>query len=126
MTMFSNLTTEGPRSNHLLLGSNPFKVFHYQEDVVEALKMDDRLTRKMEVGDILPRIKFEDDVVGRIIKKGYENAAMTILYNGTVMETTDFLNDPDFEIFRQPHALWERKWLKFRLIQKEGPQKCVW
>src|SRR5918997_3789390 len=38
-TMFSNLRTEGTSSNHLLLRSNPVKVWGYQEDVVRFMEI---------------------------------------------------------------------------------------
>jgi len=44
-SMFSNLRTEGPGSNHLLLGANPLKRGHYQEDAVHILAIDDERAR---------------------------------------------------------------------------------
>jgi hypothetical protein len=44
-SMFSNLRTEGARSNHLLLGGNPLKLWGYQEDVVRFIRIDDRRAR---------------------------------------------------------------------------------
>ena len=41
-TMFSNLQTESDGSNHLLLGSNPLKIWEVQDDAVHVLKIDSR------------------------------------------------------------------------------------
>src|SRR4030095_15122896 len=54
-TMFSNLRTEGTSSNHLLLGSNPIKVWGYQEDVVRFMEI--RHARGLE-GNSLPVVEF--------------------------------------------------------------------
>lgn len=74
-TMFSNLITEGPRSNHLLLGSNPIKVYGYQSDAVLVVSIDPRhaSSRKRDLnGFLLPVVEFrkrvadwrEDGLVG--------------------------------------------------------------
>lgn len=50
-SMFSNLRTEGPRSNHLLLATNPLKRWGYQEDVVWILNLSP------EVVDMDPKMQ---------------------------------------------------------------------
>ena len=37
-SMFSNLRTEGARSNHLVLADNPLKLWGYDEDAVRVLR----------------------------------------------------------------------------------------
>ena len=63
-SMFSNLRTEGEVSNHLLLASNPLKIWGYQEDVVEVLEIDDETAKighqyKPLQGYKLPVIEFK-------------------------------------------------------------------
>jgi hypothetical protein len=63
-SMFSNLRTEGARSNHLLLSSNPLKIWHFQDDIVyinEAMiyrgTIDNRQTILKHVG--YPLVEFQ-------------------------------------------------------------------
>jgi hypothetical protein len=63
-SMFSNLKTEGARSNHLLLSSNPLKFWNFQDDIVyineAAMYMgtiDNRQTIVKDVG--YPLVEFQ-------------------------------------------------------------------
>ena len=125
LTMFSNLRTEGPTSNHLLLGSNPFKIFNYQEDVVEVLEMDERWDYRFEDGDVVPRILFDVGLRSFTTDNPLTDVMMTIRYKGRVIHTDDLCNDPVFATFMD-HSYLERKYLNMRVIQEEGPKECSW
>ena len=65
--MFSNLITEGPRSNHLLLGSNPIRVFGYQSDAVLVVSIDPRHARSRRKdlnGFLVPVVEFRKQIAG--------------------------------------------------------------
>ncbi len=125
-TMFSNLRTEGPRSNHLLLGSNPVKMWGYQEDVVRFTRFDDRLVPpgyagQSLVGRELPVVEFKKWI--------YEwtsmgaTVPMAFVYQGQVHTTTSIVADP---VWRTEGRNWEMRLMDFRLIQPEGPNRCRW
>jgi len=117
-TMFSNLRTEGTSSNHLLLGSNPLKVWGYQEDVVRLREI--RGARWLE-GKSLPVVEFR--------KRIYEwtQAGLTVPlvfeYRGETYSTEDIVKDP---VWRTEKRNWEMMVLDFRAIQPEGPNQCSW
>ena len=69
-TMFSNLRTEGPASNHFLLRSNPLKLWGYQEDVVRFIDINDQLARityqyQSLQGNQLPVVEFRKLIYAR-------------------------------------------------------------
>ena len=117
-TMFSNLRTEGTFSNHLLLRSNPIKVWGYQEDVVRLREI--RGARWLE-GKSLPVVEFRKRIyewtqAGRTVPLELE-------YRGEIYSTEDIVKDP---VWRTEKRNWEMMLLDFRAIQPEGPNQCSW
>ena len=125
-TMFSNLRTEGPRSNHLLLGSNPLKVWGYQEDAVRFIRIDDRRAavgyqyQPLE-GNHLPVVEFRK-LIHRWQRAGM-TVPMTIEYDGRVHATEDIARDP---VWGTGHRDWAMRLMDFRVIQPEGANRCRW
>ena len=125
-SMFSNLKTEGARSNHLLLGSNPLKVWHYQEDAVRVISIDDRKAKlgyayEPLQGYSLPVVEFRKQVhkwtlAGRTVP-------MTFEYRGRVYQTEDIASDP---VWRTTSRDWEMRLLDFRRIDPDGLNRCRW
>ena len=127
-SMFSNLRTEGQVSNHLILGSNPFKIFNFQEDVVKVLSVSRNgrgVYRRMpKPGQSIPRIEFD-----RLLKKmkfrtrGKGAVAMKVEYQGKEYQTSNAIFD---QAFRFPVPPWQTKLFKFRAIQSSSRQQCAW
>lgn len=125
-SMFSNLRTEGIRSNHLLLGSNPLKLWGYQEDVVQFTHIDDEQAAigynyQPLDGQILPVVEFR-----KLIYKWTRAGAripMTFEYRGRVYSTADIVHDP---IWRAAGQDWEMRLMDFRVIQRGGANLCRW
>jgi hypothetical protein len=125
-SMFSNLRTEGERSNHLLFGSNPLKFASYQEDVVKVHEIDDELASigyqyKPLVGMLLPVVEFKKLIVlwreaGRVVPMRFE-------YQGKTYATENVVQEPDWQV---DGFDWEMRLLDFRVIQPEGPNRCRW
>jgi hypothetical protein len=116
--MFSNLRTEGTFSNHLLLSSNPIKVWGYQEDVVRLREI--RQARWLE-GKSLPMVEFRKRIyewtqAGRTVP-------LVLEYRGEIYSTEDVVKDP---VWRTEKRNWEMMLLDFRDIQPEGPIQCRW
>lgn len=125
-SMFSNLRTEGARSNHLLLGRNPLKLWGYQEDVVKFVRIEDRTAaigyqyQPLE-GHELPVVEFR-----KLVEKWTHAGAtvpMAIEYRGRVYETQDIVRDP---VWHAAGRDWEMRLMDFRVIQPEGPNRCRW
>lgn len=127
-SMFSNLRTEGSISNHLLLGSNPLKIWNYQEDVVKVIEIDDE---KAEIGHkyrslkdhSLPVVEFKK-LIYQWTKAGYR-VPLTFEYNNRLYTTTDIINEPQW---RTPQRNWEMFFMDFRVIQPDNgePNYCRW
>lgn len=125
-SMFSNLRTEGPVSNHLLLSGNPLKLWGYQEDVVRFIAIDDE---RAEIGfkyqplqgNALPVVEFRK-LIRKWTRAGM-SVPMTIEYWGQVYRTDDITRDPHW---RFQGTDWEMRLLDFRVIQGGGANGCRW
>ncbi|MEL6468806.1 MAG: hypothetical protein AAFQ74_03695 [Cyanobacteria bacterium J06623_4] len=126
-SMFSNLRTEGEVSNHLLLSSNPLKVWGYQEDVVEVLEIDDETARlghkyRPLKGYILPTVEFRK-LIYKWTQADY-TVPITFVHGGQTYSTADIVNDP---IWKTPQRNWEAYLMDFRIIQPDGEaNQCRW
>jgi hypothetical protein len=128
-SMFSNLRTEGDVSNHLLFGSNPIKIWGYQEDLVEIVEADPRdrnagfdFKVALDPGYRLPVVEFRKILhhlheTGRVVP-------MTIRYQGETIVSADIAREPGWVV---PERDWEMRLLDFRVIQPDGPpNECRW
>lgn len=125
-SMFSNLKTEGVTSNHLLLSSNPFKIFTFQEDMIEIVSVDEETQgfyRKMPYpGQLIPRVEFAR-ILDILKKERRKNVSMEVIYENKTIKTDNAAYDPEFR-FQVP--AWQKKLFKFRAVRKEDPQVCMW
>jgi hypothetical protein len=125
-TMFSNLRTEGPASNHLLLGGNPLKLWGYQEDVVRFIRIDDRRSRigyqyQPLEGNLLPVVEFRK-LIYQWTRAGFM-VPLTFEYRGEVHSTTDITRDPAWQTRTRD---WPMRLMDYRVIQPGGPNACRW
>jgi hypothetical protein len=123
--MFSNLQIEADRSNHLLLGSNPLKIWGLQEDAVQVIAIDPRHTDRKDgdlTGNALPVLEFQKDIV-KWRKAGLHGLYAHYRYDGREYWTTDLVVDNPWHVkgYRLVHYL-----LDFRLVQQTGPIQCRW
>ncbi len=125
-TMFSNLRTEGESSNHILLGSNPFKIWDFQEDTVEIIWADHRIQgtyrRMPSPGQKIPRVEFSR-LLDRFKSRERMAIHLSVKYKGELFESQDAAFDDKFD-FHVPW--WQKKLFKFRFIQPGSPQFCYW
>ena len=127
-SMFSNLRTEGTTSNHLLLSSNPLKLWNYQEDVVKIIEIDDE---RAEIGHkyrplkdhFLPVVEFKK-LIYQWTKAGY-TVPLKFAYGDRTYNTNNIVNDP---VWRTPNRSWEMRLMDFRVIQPNNgePNYCRW
>lgn len=125
-TMFSNLRTEGARSNHLFLGRNPLKLWHYQEDTVHVLAIDDGqagigYNYQPLQGNALPVVEFRKLI--HQWTRAEATVPVTFEYRGTTYTTADVVHDPTWQT---PRRDWGMRLLDFRVIQGAGPNRCRW
>jgi hypothetical protein len=125
LTMFSNLKTEGERSNHFLLGNNPFKVFELQEDQIKFVQVNPEYgqDRNIWLKDYaLPATELYKKT--RAWKKQHAQVAAVYWYRGQLFETNDLAADHRWQTDSnlKINALWQ----DFRVIQTEGANRCRW
>ena len=124
--MFSNLRTEGSRSNHLLLGSNPLKIFTYQEDLVYFDSCGkDVVTRSHLAGRAVPLVEVQKLVD---YLSAPDNRTVTawarFTYKNETVETEDIRT---VDVFRQG-KWWEKLTMEFRSLPADprAVNKCSW
>ena len=125
-SMFSNLRTEGTQSNHLLLGSNPLKIWGYQEDSVEVLEFDDEYLTQAYNFDELERYTLPMVELRKLIYQWTQSGSTVpiyFVYKGVLHSSQDIINDPDWA---SPQRDWEMYWMDFRVIQPQGANQCRW
>ena len=125
-SMFSNLRTEGARSNHLLLGNNPLKLWGYQEDAVRFVRIDDEQAAigynyQPLQGQQLPAVEFRK-LIYQWTTAG-SRVPMSFEYRGRIYSTDDIVHDP---VWHTAERDWEMRLMDFRVIQPEGANRCRW
>ncbi|KAL7555737.1 hypothetical protein ACA910_005152 [Epithemia clementina (nom. ined.)] len=129
VSMFSNLRTEGPRSNHFLLGSNPLKWFGYQDDWVYIVDADPRVSGdyryQLNADVIVPWIQF-CRLVEDVVYDEHRDLYLLVEYHGVEYETHDLSFDTNFTSqFQIPW--WQSFFFEFREIYEVGEkQSCTW
>ena len=131
-SMFSNLRTEGDKSNHILLGSNPFKIWGYQEDMVIIRSASKNISmRGRPNGYGVPLVEFQRKMAywrsRKLDQEGESPVAMKFEYRGRIYETDNIQNlDEDF-ILDMDQLGWSHYFMTFRKIQLDDkPTECRW
>ena len=125
-SMFSNLRTEGPFSNHLILGNNPFKIWGYQEDVVEIVEFEQEQAKighhyALDKGLKLPVVEFRKLLY--LWRQAGIEIPMTLNYQGKTLVSSNIANEPGWIVDDWD---WEMRLLDFRVIQSDSPNQCRW
>jgi hypothetical protein len=118
--MYSNLRTEGGRTNHVLWRM-PLSVFGYQKDLVELLPgTDERLYAEFG-GRLIPRYQLTTAVYKRA-KEGRGEALRVVVRDRGIER--DYPNASKSELNRKPR-FFERTLLSFRKIVPPEKGKCA-
>ncbi len=124
-SMFSNLRVEGERSNHLLLARNPLKVFPYVDDIVWFRRVPPKVarwSRRAPVeGEGLPAVEFRR-FVHEWRARGMSGLRFVVTYRGEDLIIEDVTRDPLWAGGHLPAGFF----LKFRTVQRDGPNRCRW
>ena len=114
--MYSNLRSEGGRTNHLIW-RHPLALANYQEDLVQVVESSDPTLRgaakrgwPITFFDLRKRISY-------LAKEGGKNISITYIRNGKLTRVQAAELEPD--LATRPSVL-ERKFLIFRAISREG------
>ncbi len=120
LTMFSNLLTEENRSNHLIINTKKTKVFHFEEDNIFILKLDDPIKKDSLVGFKIPIIEFKYLSHQLAVKYPTINISCTLVYKNDTLVITDLKKSKFNE------SKWWYRFINFRKIQPNAPNKCYW
>ena len=127
-SMFSNLETEGGKSNHILLRSNPFEIFPYQKELVEIVQFNPPIYdfsskfRNLQ-GKRVPKLVFEE-FLRNINNSGFKNFDAHIIFQGRSYKVRNIHKDPRWTTTSKPLASY---FLNFRpIIENENEKTCMW
>ena len=119
LTMFSNLTTESDKSNHLLINTKYTKIVNLEEDSVLILELHDTLKKHKLKNFKIPISEF--CFLSNDWSKRYKIKLNCILvYKNDTIKIDDLRNSSFVE------TKWWYKYLYFRKIQPNGPNECRW
>lgn len=114
--MYSNLRSEGGRTNHLIW-RHPLALANYQEDLVQVVDSNDPVLQvAAQEGWPIPFFDLRRRIVD-LVKQGEKNISVTYIRNGKLTRVQAAELEPD--LATSPSML-ERKLLKFRAISYEG------
>lgn len=119
--MYSNLRTEGGKSNHLLIGQ-PLALADYQLDLVEVVASSDpTLANLAAQGRLIPFMQLQRRIA-EAKAAGGQDITLTYRHHGREQTVDNAEHDPNLAA---PLGYLERKFLAFRYILREDERICV-
>lgn len=120
-SMFSNLSTEGGASNHLLV-RRPLQIADYQVDLVTILESSDPGLQQLADGDLrLPAFEIAWYLADRR-EQGVSGSRLRYERGGVVRQVEDAEAAPELAT---PPSFWSRKLLRFRSVRPPGEAPCA-
>ncbi len=123
-SMFSNLRTEGGRSNHLVMRSS-WQVFDFQKDLVYVEEIPRRYEKykRGQPEEGMAMTSFELRRLVEMWRDRGREVPMTFRYRGEDYEYDDVTA---VEPWSQPLPWLAKKLMLFRVVQPSGPNECRW
>jgi hypothetical protein len=120
LTMFSNLVTASKYNNHLLIDTDKFRLFNYENDCVKFIEFTNPDDKNDSFSDYyLPMVEFQYYI--KHWEKKHKKPIKCILeYQNKRYEIYD-LSKSQFN-----NGKWWYKYLSFRRIQENSPNECRW
>lgn len=117
--MFSNLRTEGGISNHYIVPAG-VQIFDFQKDLVEVTSSSDRDFEKLaERKQLIPFFQFKE------MMDLHRPAQITYIHAGRKYKYSSDKPQAIQKELRQPHSFLLKKTMRFRPINKYGPEPCA-
>jgi len=120
LTMFSNLTTEISRSNHLFINTKKTKLLNFEEDTVKIIAVCKDLKYEKLEGFLLPMVEFKYKIKEWTNHFEGKKLSATIVYNNK----TFIIDDLKESIYNEQK--WYYKYLYYRKIQTKESIECYW
>ena len=118
--MFRNLNTEKNYSNHFLINTKFTKIYDFEEDNLEIIKLHDTLKNTYLEGYNLPLIEFKYKT------NQWSNQFPTLELSAIVVYKSDTLVIKDLNQSQFNDSKWFYKYVNFRKIQTNGETGCFW
>ena len=119
LSMYSNLRTEGGRSNHYLVPAG-LQIFSYQRDLVEVLQSNaPPLARLASEGMVVPWVELRSRLTEALASSG--QVSLAYLRGGRRHETGSAASD---SLLALPVSSWQLRFLRFRAVEPAGPRRC--
>lgn len=120
LTMFSNLTTEKSRSNHLIINTKYTKISNFEEDTLRIITLSNDLKYEKLEGFLLPMVEFKYKIKEWTNHFEGKKLSATLVYkNDTIV-----IDDLKKSIYNQQK--WYYNYLYFRKIQPKESIECYW
>jgi hypothetical protein len=119
LSMYSNLRTEGGRSNHFLFPAG-LQIVSYQRDLVEVLGSSDApLARLGSDGMVIPWAELR----ARLTQATASSGAVSLTYRrgGRRYQVGSAASD---SLLALPVSRFELKFMRFRAVEQAGPRRC--
>jgi hypothetical protein len=123
MAMFSNIITDSNKSNHLLINTRYTKLTHLEEDQVYVLKIDSILKRQNATLRIDGMYIPKTELAYRIASA---KRTQTGTNGGIFIENKDTIVVNDLMQSKFADCKWWYRFISFRAIQPNGPNRCRW
>ena len=118
--MYSNLSTEGGRSNHVLVPP-ALQVFSYQRDLVRVVESSaPRLQRVGEDGLVIPYAELRA-ILSEEVSRAGPAVSVSYVRDGKRHDVGAAERDATLGLPASPLAV---KFLRFRAIESSGPRRC--
>jgi len=119
--MYSNLRTEGGRSNHFLLPAS-LQIFSYQRDLVQVLQSSaPQLAPLAEQGRVIPWTELRARLTEMTPPTGPE-VSVTYLRGG---KRYNIGSASDDSLLALPVSRLHLKFLRYRAVEPTGPRRCT-
>jgi hypothetical protein len=120
LTMFSNLVTASKHNNHLLIDTNKVRFFNYENDCVKFIEFTNPDNKYDSFsGYYLPMVEFQYYI--KHWEKKHKKPIKCILEYQNQQFEIENLVESKFN-----NGKWWYKYLSFRRIQENSPNKCRW
>ncbi len=122
MSMYSNLRTEAPQSNHLLFDAR-WQPFGFQRDlVIVHATSAHNLQPVVDQDHVLPYVEFRARLSDALRSADSTRVFVTFSRGGEQYRVPDVARD---SMLRLPVTAWHRRFFRFRSVERAAPRACT-
>ncbi len=126
LTMYSNLVTEGPTSNHFIIPKGAIQIFDFGDDLVQVESSNHfAFYRMIQYQMPIPFLEVRR-IVQDLTREGFNDIGLTYWRQGEKVVVSQAEKDP---LLTAPLTWYERKFFYYatnRQLSQKGDNKCGW